>query len=93
MIFVDGNDDLAIATGGEPLPVSGRYRHTPLGVQTDFGGPSEHVSPMAAEFALLARYSGWLPISSHFYPLFHTIGKAACERQQARSISCCSTGT
>jgi hypothetical protein len=28
------------------------------------------------EIALLARYPGWVPSSSHFFPLFNTIGTA-----------------
>ena len=44
-------------------------------------------------FALLARNPGWVPISSHFFPLFNTIGPARLGGQQRLSISCCCTGT
>ena len=33
VVFVHGHNHLAITTGGKPLPIPGRYCHTPLGVQ------------------------------------------------------------
>jgi hypothetical protein len=76
MILVHGNDDLALTTGSNPIPIPGRYCHTPLGVQRDFGGPSKHNGSGRSGFALLARIPGATPISSHFFPLFNTIGSA-----------------
>ena len=76
MILVHRHDHLAVTTGAEPIPVPGRHGHTPLGVERDFGGPSKHDVTDKPGIALLARNPGWLPISSHFFPLFDTIGPA-----------------
>ena len=76
MVFVHRHDHLAVTTGVEPFPVPGRHRHTPFGIERDFGGPTKHDDLDRPETALLARNPGWLPISSHFSPLFDTIGTA-----------------
>ena len=74
MILVHRHDDLAVTTGTQPIPIPGRHCHTPLGVKRDFGGPSKHDDKDMPGIALLARNPGWMPISSHFFPLFDTIG-------------------
>ena len=76
MVLVHRHDHLAVTTRAEPIPVPGRHCHTPLGVKRDFGSPSEHDVEDMPGIALLARYPGEMPISSHFFPLFDTIGPA-----------------
>ena len=76
MILVHSHDHLAITTAGEPLPIPGRHSQTPFGVQCDFGSPSEHDGEDKPGTALLARYPGRMSLSSHFFPLFNTIGLA-----------------
>ena len=70
MVPVDGGHQLTVTTRLHPIPVAGRYRETPLGVESDFGGPTEHGDLLSMVAAVLA---GRHPISSHFSPLFDTI--------------------
>jgi hypothetical protein len=76
VVLVHGDDNLAITTGSKPFPIPGRHSHTPLGVQRDFGSPSKHCGKDKPGTALLARYPGRMSLSSHFFPLFNTIGLA-----------------
>ena len=76
MIFVHSYDHLAITAGSQPLPIPGRHGKTPFGVQCDFGSPSKHDGEDKPGTALLARYPDRMSRSSHFFPLFNTIGLA-----------------
>ncbi len=76
MVLVHGHNDLPITTRSQPIPVPGRYGHTPFGVQSDFCCAPKHCGEDSPGIALLARYPGTLPISSHIFPLFNTIGAA-----------------
>ena len=40
IVLVDRRYQLTIATSGEPIPVTGRNRQAPLGVQSYFGSPT-----------------------------------------------------
>ena len=42
IVLVHSGHQLPVATGSDPLPVTGRNGQTPLGVQCDFGSPSKH---------------------------------------------------
>jgi hypothetical protein len=70
VILIDRNDDLTVTTGGQPLPIPGRYCHTPFGVKTDFGGPSKHNLTDGRRFrssgAKYGRAAPFLPLLSTF---------------------------
>ena len=42
VVLVDRGYQVAVATGLDPLPITGRNSQTPFRVQSDFGGPTQH---------------------------------------------------
>ncbi len=69
VILVDCCDQLSIATGLNPLPVSGRNCQTPFGVQSDFGSPTQHSLDSGSGNGTRHTVTAFTP-SSHFSPLF-----------------------
>ena len=69
VILVDRRHQVAIATGLDPIPVSGRNCQTPLCVQSDFGGPTQH-GLLSGSGDSIQEMMAAFTLSSHFFPLF-----------------------
>ena len=81
IVPVYGCDELTLATRSDPLPITGRYRQTPLGVQSDLGCPTKHGS-FDGYCARTDRANSAL---THLLPLFSTFQHyidGALQRQQ-----------
>ena len=92
VILVDRRHHMSVATGLDPLPVSGRNSQTPLGIQSHFGSPTEHVFQDGNGIGR----GHTTPALTHLLPLFTTLLhyiRALPQRQQTVSINSCCTGT
>ena len=69
VVPVDRRYQVAIATGLDPFPVTGRNCQTPFRVQCDFGGPTQHGIDSGSGNGYRSSKTAFTP-SSHFSPLF-----------------------